>query len=65
MAFGGDPRAIATIIGSTAIVSVIMYVLVNNIMTNQNVSGGMWDLYPLIISLIPVALTITWVFATR
>ena len=65
MVFSGDPRAIATMVGTSAIIAVILYSVTDQIMDNQNVSGGLWDLIPLVLSLVPVASAIIWVFAVR
>lgn len=58
-----DPKQIVALLGSSLIVAVIMYVVVDSVMTSQNISGGLWDVGLLLLSVVPVAAAIVYIFA--
>lgn len=58
-----DPKQIVSILGSSLIVAVIMYVVVDQVMTSQNISGGLWDVGLLLLSVVPVAAAVVYIFS--
>lgn len=58
-----DPKSIVSLLGGSLIVAVIMYVVVDSVMTSQNISGGLWDVGLLLLSVVPVAAAVVYIFA--
>ena len=58
-----DPKQIVALLGGSLIVAVIMYTVVNEVMTSQNISGGLWDVGLLLLSVVPVAAAILYIFS--
>ena len=58
-----DPKQIVAILGGSLIVAIIMYVVVDSVMTSQNISGGLWDVGLLMLSVVPVTAAVVYIFA--
>lgn len=59
----GDPRKVAVVFGSSVMIAAILYVVVDYILDSQNLTGGLWDLALFILSVIPVAAAIYYIFS--
>ena len=57
-----DPLTAVTLIGSSAVAGIVMYVVVDQVQTSQNVTGGLWDIAKLMLSVAPVAFAVIFVF---
>jgi hypothetical protein len=58
----GEPTRIAQVLGTTVVISAVMYIVTKQVLASQNLSGGMWDLATFILSIIPVMGGIIYVF---
>lgn len=58
-----DPIKIVQILGSSLIMAAVMYLVVNQVITTQNISGGLWSLGIFLLSVIPVAAAVMYIFA--
>jgi hypothetical protein len=58
-----DPKAIVALLGGSLIIAVIMYVVVSQVMVSQNISGGLWDVGLLLLSVVPVTAAILYIFS--
>jgi len=58
----GDPRRIATVLGSSILIAAILYIVVDQVLTSQNLTGGLWSLGLFILSVIPVAAAVSYIF---
>jgi len=57
-----DPKDLVTVLGTTLISGMIMYVIVEEVQTDQNVTDGLWDLGLFLLSVVPVAFAIMYIF---
>ena len=62
-----DPLKIVQVLGSSLIISAVMYTIVSEVLTSQNLSGqniegGLWDLGLFLLSVIPVVAAVVYIF---
>ena len=57
-----NPQALVGILGGTLIYGVVMYVVVNQIMDSQNVTGGLWETGLYLLGVIPVVAVVGILF---
>lgn len=58
-----DPRTATKILGSSIITGAILYVVVDQVLTSQSISGGLWDLGKFLISVVPVGFAVYYIFS--
>lgn len=57
-----DPRESIQVLGGSLVVGAIMYVVVDQVLDDQNITGGLWSLGLFLLSVVPVAAAIYYVF---
>lgn len=57
-----DPLVAVTLLGSSAVAGIIMWVVVDQVQNSQNVTGGLWEVVKLLLSVAPAAFAIIYIF---
>lgn len=58
-----DPRTVISIMVGAIITGAVGYIVADEVLDSQNVTGALWDLGLFLLSVIPVAFAVLYIFA--